>query len=300
MKVERFINNPIIEPGMSASIGKNINGPSLIRVPNWLEKPLGRYYLYFAHHRGTFIRLAYADQLEGPWSIYEPGTLQLGDSYCDHHIASPDVHVDEKRHEIRMYYHGRLPEGSQGAKVSVSSDGTKVSQGTKVSVSSDGVNFTCYEPTLGWPYFRVFQWGGYYHALAGRGIFYRSRDGLTDFERTAVLFSRDMRHDALKLDGNTLYVFYTNVGDVPEHILLATVELRDDWMSWKETDAVTVVKPETDYEGVDLPLEPSVRSLATQRVRQLRDPAIYEEDGATYLLYSVAGESGIAIARLIF
>ena len=64
--------------------------------------------------------------------------------------------------------------------------------------------------------------------------------------------------------------------------------------------AVTVVKPKTDYEGVDLPLEPSVRGLATQRVRQLRDPAIYEEDGATYLLYSVAGESGIAIARLIF
>jgi hypothetical protein len=33
-------------------------------------------------------------------------------------------------------------------------------------------------------------------------------------------------------------------------------------------------------------------------VHELRDPAIYEEDGRLYLLYSVAGEQGIAIARL--
>jgi hypothetical protein len=34
---------------------------------------------------------------------------------------------------------------------------------------------------------------------------------------------------------------------------------------------------------------------------QLRDPAIFEDDdGRTYLLYSVAGESGIAIAELTF
>jgi len=33
-------------------------------------------------------------------------------------------------------------------------------------------------------------------------------------------------------------------------------------------------------------------------VRQLRDPGIYRENGKTYLLYSVAGENGIAIAEL--
>ena len=31
----------------------NINGPSLVRVPEWVEDPLGKYYLYFAHHRGA-------------------------------------------------------------------------------------------------------------------------------------------------------------------------------------------------------------------------------------------------------
>ena len=41
----------------------NINGPSLIRVPDWLPNPLGQYYLYFAHHKGDHMRLAYADSV---------------------------------------------------------------------------------------------------------------------------------------------------------------------------------------------------------------------------------------------
>jgi hypothetical protein len=33
-------------------------------------------------------------------------------------------------------------------------------------------------------------------------------------------------------------------------------------------------------------------------VNQPRDPAIFAEDGQIYLLYAVAGESGIAIAEI--
>jgi hypothetical protein len=107
-----------------------------------------------------------------------------------------------------------------------------------------------------------------------------------------------MRHSAVKIVGNTLCVFYSNVGDCPERILLSTVELTPDWMTWQASTPRTLLEPETDYEGMDLPLEPSVRGIARQRVRQLRDPAIFEEEGETYLLYSVAGESGIATARI--
>ena len=59
-------------------MGSNINGPSLIRVPDWLPNPLGKYYLYFAHHKGEYIRLAYADDLSGPWTTYEAGTQARG------------------------------------------------------------------------------------------------------------------------------------------------------------------------------------------------------------------------------
>jgi hypothetical protein len=36
----------------------------------------------------------------------------------------------------------------------------------------------------------------------------------------------------------------------------------------------------------------------TRRVHGLRDPGILEDDGRVWLLYTVAGESGIAIAEL--
>jgi hypothetical protein len=42
-----------------------------------------------------------------------------------------------------------------------------------------------------------------------------------------------------------------------------------------------------------------MRGLIVGPARQLRDPAIYREDGRTYLLYAVAGESGIAIAEVM-
>ena len=37
---------------------------------------------------------------------------------------------------------------------------------------------------------------------------------------------------------------------------------------------------------------------AVCEVQQFRDPCIFEEDGKTYLLYSIAGEMGIALAEV--
>lgn len=286
-RVQRFAENPILSPTprVDALVGSNINGPSLIRVPDWLPNPLGRYYLYFAHHQGTFIRLAYADRLAGPWRVHSPGTLRLEDSHFLDHIASPDVHVDEDRRLIRMYYHGivRL-EGHE--------------QYTRVAQSADGIHFTAAPELLGAPYLRVVRWNGWHYALGMPGIFSRSHDGLTDFERGPMLFTRDMRHSALKLDGDRLSVFYSNAGDCPERILRSTIELTPDWRDWTASAPVTVLEPELEYEGAGAPLEPSRRGLVMGAVHQLRDPAIYQEDGRTYLLYAVAGEHGIAIAEL--
>ena len=97
-----------------------------------------------------------------------------------------------------------------------------------------------------------------------------------------------------------LYVFYSRAGDCPEHIVCATIDLRPDWSEWKASAPFSILQPETDYEGVSLPLEPSQRGAIHEPARQLRDPGIYQEDGRFYLLYSVAGESGIALAELSF
>ena len=284
MNVRRFASNPIIHLGSDVGLGGNINGPSLIQAPGWISRPLGRYYLYFAHHQGDHIRLAYSDNLEGPWRIYQPGTLRLEHSYCYNHIASPDVHVDETNRQVRMYYHGWVGEEVQR---------------TKVALSDDGIRFNARADNLGEPYFRLFRWGDHFYALAMPGIFYRSKDGLTRFEEGPTLFTLDMRHSAVRVVGNEAEVYYTNAYDQPERILRSRIDLSRDWTQWTASEPEVVLEPEMKYEGVDLPQVPSARGAVMEPVRQLRDPAIYKVGESVYLLYSVAGEQGIAIAELL-
>lgn len=292
-EVIRFSQNPIIYPNMpnlTGEEGRNINGPSLSRVPDWIQKPLGKYYLYFGHHKGKSIRLAYADRLEGPWTIYPSGVLSVSDGPGRDHIASPDVHVDEERREIRMYFHQPAPAGSAvGGQVSF------------VALSEDGLHFAPRSEILGQFYFRVFRYDDWYYAFAKNantdGVIYRSRDGLTNFAQGPHYLS-GVRHTAMWLDGDTLYLLYTKVLEAPERIYLSTIDLVQDWMAWRISPAELLLQPETDYEGANLPLAPSRYGAVNKPVRELHDPAIFEENGRRYLLYSVAGEQGIAIAEL--
>ena len=47
VRVERLFDRPIITSQLDPSLGPNIQGPSLIRVPDWVSGRLGKYYLYF-------------------------------------------------------------------------------------------------------------------------------------------------------------------------------------------------------------------------------------------------------------
>lgn len=286
----RLEGNPIIHSGLcglEGGRGENINGPSLIRVPEWIENPLGRYYLYFAHHGGAYIRLAFADDLQGPWRIHEPGVLHVEQAPCIDHIASPDVHVDQKHRRIRLYFHGPEPGGN--------------GQRSYLAVSEDGLGFTARPEPLGWFYFRVFEYGGWHYAFAKcdnlDGVIYRSRDGFFPFEE-GPHFLPNVRHTALLRRGSTLHVFYSRVGDCPESVCVSQVDLTRDWMDWELTGDAVVLSPEEDYEGAGIPPVPTSHGSEKGAVCALRDPAIFEEEGRTYLLYSVAGEQGIALARL--
>ena len=152
--------------------------------------------------------------------------------------------MDDEKREFRMYYHG-VVEGRV--------------QRSKVAVSTDGLNFEASPESLGEPYFRVFQWTGYHYALGMPGVFYRSEDGLTNFEQGSTLFPDNMRHTALDIEGDTLKVFYTNASDSPERILLSTIDLSGDWSRWKASEPDLVLEPETEYEGAELPAAPSSR-----------------------------------------
>jgi hypothetical protein len=284
----RLPGNPIVTPQSDPSIGTNINGPSLIRVPTWVKKPLGKYYLYFADHSGKYIRLAYADKLEGPWNIYKPGTLQLSQSHFTDHIASPEAIVDEEHKQIRLYYHGLTPE--------------ERTQHTRVAFSEEGINFTAIEEPVGKgsAYWRLFKYGDWWYALAMPGKLFRSKDGLTPFEQGPQLIPTNPMqvHNAIDLHGDTMTVFYTRAGDTPERIFSSEISLGLEWEKWKATVPQERLAPEMDWEGADLPLTAGKIGALVGRSRALRDPAIFKENGRTYLLYAIAGESGIGIAEI--
>jgi hypothetical protein len=288
MRIRRLPGNPIITPDSDPSIGSNINGPSLIRVPKWIDKPLGKYYLYFAHHTGKHIRLAYADRIEGPWRIYKPGALRLEDSYFTDHIASPDAIVDEERRQIRLYYHGLTPE--------------ERAQHTRVAVSKDGIDFTAAKEPVGRgsAYWRLFSYDGWWYALAMPGKLLRSRDGITPFEPGPQLFptSPTQVHSAVLPQGRKLTVFYTRAGDTPERIVYSTVDLAPDWWQWKPGPPRECLAPEKKWEGADLPLSPGRIGALDKPEQALRDPAIFQDAGKIFLVYAIAGESGIAIAQI--
>ena len=89
------LNNsqPIIDQAMFTAAGvedegENINGPSLIRIPDWIPTserahPSAVYYLYFAHHVGDYIRMAWATDVEGPWTLYQTCLLYTSPSPRD-------------------------------------------------------------------------------------------------------------------------------------------------------------------------------------------------------------------------
>ena len=320
VRVTRLGNGPIIGPDLHPSIGVNIQGPSLIRVPDWVTARLGAYYLYFADHKGSYIRLAYADRITGPWRVHPPGSLQLAESgfltqppavspeilaqfeaayrargaaishdvlseITTPHIASPDVHVDHRRRRIVMYFHGLEGVGEQVS---------------RVALSSNGIDFVALPEVIGRSYMRIFRHGGMTYALTMPGVLSRSTDGLTGFETGPTLFNPNMRHAAVLKRDDTLLVFWTQVGDAPERILLTRIALDGDWTRWRDGSAAEVLRPEFPWEGADAPCVPSVRSTAYGVVNQLRDPAIFEDGDSIYLMYAVGGESGIALAQVIF
>jgi hypothetical protein len=325
INVTKYQNGLIIHPGLSSEIGTNIQGPSLIRTPDWLPNSLGKYYLYFADHKGDHIKMAYSDELLGEWKIHSGGTLQLSqsrfltkspemptdfnpkkvsvgelDGYNPHpnqseyiptrlddmmipHIASPDVHIDETKQQIVMFYHGLEKFGTQS---------------TRVATSHDGINFNSENKIIGRPYFRKFIYRNTSYGMSMPGVFYKNTGKIDDYIKVTSLFSHKIRHSSLLVRNDTLYVFYSQVGDTPERIYLSTIHLSDNIKKWKESDPIELIRPTLDWEGVDLPLQHSSRSAISIPVNQLRDPAVFRDSADIYLLYTVQGERGIGISHI--
>jgi uncharacterized protein YndB with AHSA1/START domain len=319
--VTRFTQNPLITVASSPSLGGNVNGPTVIRVPDWVERPLGRYYMYFANHMGTFIRLAYADALTGPWRVHEPGVLRvedtaffrpqpdppeaLADFYT--HVASPEVFVDHAHKRLLLWVHGWWTNGerwpSDPAAARAWAARNRYSQFTQAGESRDGLQFTMHAPITRTSYLRVFEHDGWFVGVSRLGRLSRARGPLDAFELgpnpfAGTRYDGKVRHVALLKRGARLHVFFTAIGDAPERVLVSTIVLAGDWTTWRATPPVEVLQPEAAYECADLPVAPSEPGDVDVKVRQIRDPFVFEDQGRTVLVYATCGEQGIAAGEL--
>ena len=219
---QRLADSPIITVAKSPRLTAlaeaqgyiNINGPTMIRVPDWVEQPLGKYYLYFSHHKGEFIRMAYADLLEGPWTVYEPGVLslqqsgfpvnkvpslsmwaglaELWDNFSifivrDTMLAIYQALVtDQERRKDRglVPSHSKTPHiaspdivvDNRNQRILMFFHGRRdsLSQITGIASSKNGVNFTVTDKTLRAVYTRYFVHGDQHYLLSSLGILFRS------------------------------------------------------------------------------------------------------------------------------
>lgn len=315
----------IRETMLPGELGASINGPSLIRVPAWVQHPLGRYYLYFAHHAGKYIRLAYADQVEGPWKIYAPGTLKLNEQQAvENHVASPEAVIDESSHQIYLFYHGWTP----GHKHTAGSDEFWDRQCSSVAVSSDGIHFRPLNTIVGPSYLRVFAHGGQWFAINESGVLRRAAHLGDRFEPVTRLIGPEiiaavdparlhepgatpadqrsatgphrytMRHVGIDVVGDRLVIYFSCVSHRPERILCTVADLSGPPETWKAHGTYEVLQSATPAEGVDLPLAYSNGGISRTHVHELRDPAVYREGTNAWLLYSIAGEHGLGLAKL--
>ena len=303
--------------GLEPDALANINGPSVLRMPDWATGAQATCHMYFAHHKGQSIRLAYADRLDGPWQMYPDPVMPVACSlfepvdpprdpavpapdwvaglkgdYLYAHVASPDVHIDADRRRIMMLYHGLLRNGDQQ---------------TRLSVSADGLTFRARDPLLGPPYFRaaflhdrmfLSMWAG----RLGRAPGWDGPFELAPPDHLPPHVTggpkRQVRHGHLFAHNGRLHMTFSRIGDAPECCLHCEVIPADDWAGWRFGPVREMLRPAPGWEGGDMPAMASEMGTAKGRMNELRDPALFTDDGTIYLAYCGGGECGIGIARV--
>jgi hypothetical protein len=315
LQAQRFPENPLITT--SPSLGDNVNGPSVIRVPHWIKHPLGRYYMYFAHHKGDHIRLAYSNDLHGPWKIYEPGVLHVKDSIFYRpqpdppepssnfytHVASPEIEIDDAHHQLTLYFHGMYTEGQRWPdNLKSATEWTRshgYAQFTQAATSTDGIHFKPIPSiTAKTSYLRTFRWHNTNYGMARLGVLLNSNHEIGPNPFADTPYANRVRHVGLLVRGDTLYVFFSAIGDAPERILLSTIALTADWTQWLASPPREILSPEKPYECPQLPVIASKIGESEGPEHALRDPAVFEERGKIFLFYSVCGEQGIGAAEV--
>ena len=72
----------------------------------------------------------------------------------------------------------------------------------------------------------------------------------------------------------------------------------DDWAYWRFGPVSELLRPAAGWEGGDLPMRPSIMGTAMDRLHELRDPALFNDNGYVYMAYCSGAESRVSIAKV--
>ncbi len=98
---------------------------------------------------------------------------------------------------------------------------------------------------------------------------------LGPWEQGAVL-GNGLRHSDIHIRVNCIYIFFTMIGDSPEHILLGDIQMSDtmDWKDWKLMPGPILFEPKYLHEHGNAEPKSSDARPAKGALRELRDPRI--------------------------
>jgi hypothetical protein len=313
MKAIRLLDHPILTPEDVTSRIRpcarptpNLNGPSALTVPEAVPDRLGEYYLYYSHHRGSGIGLAWADRPEGPWNDHGV-VLSLQQTPFRTHLASPLVQWDSQKRRMVMLCHGEA-----------FAPLADCSQLSIRALSEDGLTWQAEDKPYCPAYVHTFDWQGQVYGIGWGGSLMKMPSGGNPLELRKLHFHESLcpasaqdpgrsnvRHVALWRHDRFLEVFYSCIGDTPERILQGTVELEGDWTRWQARNIREVLRPEFDWEGLGLArqVEPGREPGALGRFEPacaLRDPSLFvDRMGRRLMVYALQGEQGLGIAQLV-
>ena len=106
--------------------------PSVFHAGEYLDNPLGEWYIYYAPHDAPGgINLMYSDSINGPWTQYvnSPVISNSHMGFTVSHVSSPDAIWNEAEQKVFLYFHGE-------------------NTVTRFSTSTNGVNFTYGGPII--------------------------------------------------------------------------------------------------------------------------------------------------------
>ena len=206
-----------MEDGASFRKCSNINGPTVIR------KGLIFHLFVSGHKDGTDIRRFEAASAQGPW---QEANLEMPSfDRCKPGLHSPDIILFHGTYYMLAHGHG-----CEGIHV-------KRKQPTVTLTSNDLVHWVLPTKTYAaneYFYMRVFVHNNLFYAIAksqedsvGSMVLLRSESPFGPFEYVKSL-APGVRHVSLHRKGAILFVFFTIIGDLPERILLGTINLDED------------------------------------------------------------------------